>query len=100
MLPYHLLLFRRDTGVGLIAMMRAVMPPFLASQAMVVVLLLAAPLLHEVLGRGVAFVAVAVLLGGIMFIGSLLVFAGHYVRSNLAVLTPLWRKPRPQFVAR
>jgi O-antigen/teichoic acid export membrane protein len=100
MLPYHLHLFRRDTGVGLLPMMRAVMPPFLASQAMVGVLLLAVPPLHEALGHGVAFVAVAVLLGGTVFVGALLLFAGHYVRSNLAVLMPLWRKTRPRVVAR
>jgi len=100
MLPYHLHLFRRDTGVGLMPLMRAVMPPFLASQAMVGVLLLAVPRLHETLGHGIAFLAVAVLLGGTVFVGALLLFAGHYVRSNLAVLVPLWRKARPPLVAR
>jgi hypothetical protein len=67
---------------------------------MVGVLLLAVPPLHEALGHGVAFVAVAVLLGGAVFVGALLLFAGHYVRSNLAVLMPLWRKTRPRVVAR
>ena len=81
-------------------MMRTVMPPFLASQAMVGILLLAVPKLHDALGHGVAFLAVAVLLGGTVFVGALLLFAGHYVRSNLAVLVPLWRKARPRVVAR
>jgi hypothetical protein len=76
------------------------MPPFLASQAMVGVLLLAVPLLHEALGHGIVFVAVAVLLGGTVFVGALLLFAGRYVRSNLAVLMPLWRKAWPRVVVR
>lgn len=88
-MPYHLALFRRDTGIGATAMLRAILPPFLAAMAMTACLMLLRPLLWRMLGQGMAYVAAAVLLGGIIFVLSLLLFAGNYVRSNVGVLLPV-----------
>jgi O-antigen/teichoic acid export membrane protein len=93
-LPYHLVLFRRETGIGMLAVMRAVMPPFLASVAMCVALWVAAPFIRNVVGDGIAFLAVAVLLGCGVYISSLLLCAGDYVRSHAGVLLPLWKRQR------
>jgi O-antigen/teichoic acid export membrane protein len=99
-MPYHLALFKHDTGIGLVAMMRAIMPPFLASLAMAATLLLAAPYLRSAMGHGIAYLATAVTLGCAVFVVGLLRFATDYVRSNLAALAPLWRGRRPNLVAR
>jgi hypothetical protein len=88
-MPYHLFLFRRDTGIGFVAMLRAIMPPFLAALAMASVLLLVAPLSRGILGDGIAYLAVSVLVGCIVFASCLLLFAANYVRSNLSALSPL-----------
>jgi hypothetical protein len=93
-LPYHLVLFRRETGIGMVAVMRAVMPPFLASVAMAGSLLVAAPFIRNVLGDGVVFLAAAVVLGSAVYVSSLLLCAGDYVRSHAGVLLPLWRRQR------
>jgi O-antigen/teichoic acid export membrane protein len=95
-MPYHLALFRRDTGIGLVAMMRAIMPPFLASLGMAAALLLVAPYLENILGHGVAYLAVMVPLGCTVFIIGLLLFAADYIRSNLAALLPVWRRLQPK----
>jgi O-antigen/teichoic acid export membrane protein len=95
-MPYHLALFRRDTGIGLVAMMRAIMPPFLASLGMAAALLLVAPYLENILGHGVAYLAVMVPLGCTVFMIGLLLFAADYIRSNLAALLPVWRRLQPK----
>lgn len=93
-MPYHLALFKRETGIGVVAMTRAIMPPFLASLAMALLLTAVAPLLRNVLGQGLVFLIVAVSLGGIMFLASLQLFAAEYLRSNIRFLLPLWRKQK------
>ena len=93
-LPYHLVLFRRETGIGMVAVMRAVMPPFLASLAMAVSLWAAAAFIRDVVGDGIVFLAVAVLLGCGVYVASLLLCAGDYVRSHAGVLVPLWKRQR------
>ncbi len=90
-MPYHLALFKHDTGIGAGAMFGAIMPPFLGTLAMTAVLWLAAPLLHSALGHGAAYLAAAVSLGCVVFVAGLLLFAANYVRSNLGVLLPLWQ---------
>jgi O-antigen/teichoic acid export membrane protein len=91
-LPYHLLMFKRETGISILAVVRAVIPPFLAAQAMSVALLAVSPYLRNVLGHGAALLAVSVLFGSTVYAASLLLSAGHYVRSNVGVLLPLWRR--------
>ena len=98
-MPYHLTLFKRDTGIGAVAMLRAIMPPFLAALAMAACLLLAAPFVRSALGHGVAYLAVAVPLGCMVFVGGLLLFAANYVRSNLGALMPLWPGSRAKLAA-
>jgi O-antigen/teichoic acid export membrane protein len=98
-MPYHLALFKRDTGIGLAAMLRAIMPPFLAALAMAAALLMVGPFLRGILGQGVAYLAVAVPLGCIVFAAGLLLFAANYLRSNLMALSPLWRGHRPKLAA-
>ncbi len=98
-MPYHLMLFKRDTGIGPVAMMRAIMPPFLAAQAMVVALLLAIPYLRDVLGRGITFTAAAVLFGATVFTAALMLFASRYVRSHFGALRPLRKDYRSEVAA-
>ena len=98
-MPYHLTLFKRDTGLGIVAMMHAIMPPFLASLAMAAMLLLSAPYLRSALGEGVAYLAVTVLLGCTVFVVGLLLFAADYVRSNVGALAPIWRGHWPNLAA-
>lgn len=98
-MPYHLSLFKRDTGIGIVAMLRAIMPPFLAALGMAATLLLVTPYLRSVLGHGVAYLAAAVLAGCVVFAAGLLAFAANYVRSNLGALMPLWQRHRPKLAA-
>ncbi len=95
-MPYHLALFRRDTGIGIVAMLRAIMPPLLASLAMTATLLLVAPYLRDACGHGVAYLSVTVLLGCVVFAIGLLLFAANYVRTNFGALLPLWRGVWPK----
>jgi O-antigen/teichoic acid export membrane protein len=90
-LPYHLVLFNRDTGADARSMLRSIAPPFVAAELMAVALWLVTPALHSVLGHGIAFVAVAVLLGGVVFAGALLLGAQAYVRANFGFLLLMWR---------
>ena len=99
-MPYHLVLFARDTGIGPFEMMRAIMPPFLATMGMAITLLLVAPLLRQGIGHNAAYLAVMVSLGCSVFAIGLLLFAGDYVRSNLGVLRPFWRRVQPQLYRR
>jgi hypothetical protein len=98
-MPYHLTLFKRDTGIGMIEMMRSIMPPFLAAQAMVGSLLIISPFLRSALGSGAIYLAVAVLFGATVFAAALLLFAASYVRSNFQALQPLWKGRRPEAAA-
>ncbi|MEI9983380.1 MAG: hypothetical protein WDN69_09370 [Aliidongia sp.] len=93
-LPFHLALLKRETGTGVMVMLRAVVPPFLAALAMTVALLAAMPFLHDGLGHGIAFLAIAVPFGGAVYLAALMVSAPHYVRSNVNVLLPLWKRQR------
>jgi hypothetical protein len=88
-MPYQMHLFRRETGIDGVAMLRTVMPPLVGSLVMVGVLLLAAPALHRALGGGVAYLAAAVPVGAAVFAAALLLFGRAYIRSNLAALRPL-----------
>ncbi len=99
-MPYHLVLFRRDTGIGFVSMLRAILPPLLGSLAMVISLSLLAPHVRAVLGHGFTFLAAAVLLGALLYCGALLVFGANYIRSNLEALRPLRRGRRQPVTAR
>jgi O-antigen/teichoic acid export membrane protein len=99
-MPYHLTLFRRDTGIGFISMARTILPPLLSSLAMVVLLSLLAPYLRAFLGRGVAYLAAAFLLGSMLYGGTLLAFGMNYIRSNLEAFQPLWKGHRQPVMAR
>jgi len=94
MLPYHLVLFNRDTGADAKSLLRSVAPPFVAAEIMAAVLWFGAPPMHHILGHGIAFVAVAVLLGGLVFAGVLLLGAQAYLRTNLGFLLLMWRRQR------
>jgi O-antigen/teichoic acid export membrane protein len=93
-MPYHLTLFRRDTGIGFVPMLRTILPPFLSALAMVISLFLLAPYLKVLLGHGVVYLGAAVPLGALLFGGALLVFGTDYIRSNVDALQPLWRGRR------
>jgi O-antigen/teichoic acid export membrane protein len=90
-MPYHLRLFRQDTGITLNSMVRAISPPFLASVAMATALFAMQHPLHHAVGRGIAYVALSVLLGCVAFAGALLLFAGDYLRDHLAALRAIVR---------
>ena len=98
-LPYHLVLFNRDTGAEPSAILRAVAPPFVAAELMAIALWLGKPLLSEALGHGVVCVGTAILLGGAVFVGALLLGARWYVRANFGFLLLLWRGQRGTLVA-
>ena len=98
-MPYQLVLFRRETGIGPRAMLQAVLPPLLAALAMTVCLMLLHPSLSRMPVHRVTYVLVTALLGCCIFAVSLLLFAGSYVTSNLRVLLPVWQRRR-DFVSR
>lgn len=95
-LPYHLALFKRDTGVSADAVVRVIVPPLLGTLMMIACLIVALPFLREALGQSLAFLAVAVLSGGAVYFTTLLVFATGHMRANVGVLMPLWKGYRPQ----
>ena len=95
-MPYHLALFKRDTEIGILQMLRAIMPPFIASQVMVAVLWLAAPFLRHLLGYGIVYLLSAILLGCAVFVAGLLIFSAAYVRSNVRALRSLWKGRQQQ----
>ncbi len=95
-MPYHLFLFRRDTGISIAMMLGTITPPFLATILMAASLLLVAPPLRAALGHGMAYLAAAVLIGCTVFVLGLLLVAANYVRSNLSALLLLWRGLRPK----
>jgi O-antigen/teichoic acid export membrane protein len=91
-MPYHLMLFRRDTGISLSAMLRAIMPPFTATVAMTVTLLLISRPLQYQVGHGAIYLTIAVPLGCAAFASWLILFTPQYVRANLATLPSAWRR--------
>ena len=88
------MLINRDTGADAKSLLRSVAPPFVAAEIMAAVLWFGAPPMHHILGHGIAFVAVAVLLGGLVFAGVLLLGAQAYLRTNLGFLLLMWRRQR------
>ena len=99
-LPYHLVLFNRDTGADARSMLRSIAPPFVAAELMAAALWFGTPALHSDLGHGIAFVAVAVLLGGVVFAGVLLLGAQGYVRANFGFLLLMWRGQHARLTTR
>jgi O-antigen/teichoic acid export membrane protein len=89
-MPYYLTLFRRDTGIGFRAMVRAVLPPFAAALGMAAVLLIISTPLRRWLGPGAPYLASAAVLGSIVFFGWLIAFSPRYVRSCVDAVSPIW----------
>jgi hypothetical protein len=91
MLPHQLMLLKNAIGVEPMSVIKVVMPPVVASLALVAVVVVSEPLVRDIAPGRLAYVMMAGALGLSTYVAALALFARSFLASQLQALRPLLR---------